>query len=71
MRPGCPQSVPADGVVMVAGQAFGRSHAGKNVAVVIGDTFFQVLDGDIELSAHVRTSDRLIKQFRPNSRTRQ
>ncbi|WP_042411071.1 IS481 family transposase [Streptacidiphilus carbonis] len=63
--------VPADGVVMVAGQRLriGRSHADKTVAIVIEDTVYRVLDGDTELSTHTRTSDKPIKQFRANART--
>lgn len=64
--------VPVDGVVMVAGQRLrvGRSHAGKNMAIVIGDTVFRVLDGGIELSTHTRTSDKPVTEFKATARTR-
>ncbi|MCQ9179858.1 hypothetical protein KMT30_12655 [Streptomyces sp. IBSBF 2953] len=64
--------VPADGVVMVAGQRLrvGRSHAGKTVTIVIEDTVFRVQDGDVELSTHARTSDKPVTQFRATARTR-
>jgi transposase InsO family protein len=64
--------VPADGVVMVAGQRLriGRSHAGKTVVIVIEDTVFRVLDGDTELSTHARTSDKPVTQFKATARTR-
>lgn len=58
--------------MMVAGQRLrvGRSHAGKTVAIVIEDTVFRVLDGDIELSTHARTSDKPVTQFKATARTR-
>ncbi|MFD8708129.1 IS481 family transposase [Kitasatospora sp. NPDC059648] len=64
--------VPADGVVMVAGQRLrvGRSHAGKTVVIVIEDTVFRVLDGDVELSTHARTSDKPVTQFRATAYNR-
>ncbi|WP_282697821.1 IS481 family transposase [Streptomyces sp. CC208A] len=64
--------VPVDGVVMVAGQRLrvGRSHAGKTVVILIEDTVFRVLDGDVELTTHARTSDKPVTQFRATARTR-
>ncbi|WP_193045861.1 IS481 family transposase [Mycolicibacterium baixiangningiae] len=75
--PAGPQSVqrrvPKDGVVMVAGQRFrvGRTHAGTIVTVVVEDHHFRVLDGIKELSLHVRTSSKPIRNFnahRPRKR---
>ncbi|MFJ6054883.1 IS481 family transposase [Streptomyces sp. NPDC092307] len=64
--------VPVDGVVMVAGQRLrvGRSHAGKTVIILIEDTVFRVLDGDVELTTHARTSGKPVTQFRATARTR-
>lgn len=75
--PAGPQSVqrrvPKDGVVMVAGQRLrvGRTHAGTIVTVVVEDHHFRVLDGIKELSLHVRTSTKPIRNFnahRPRKR---
>jgi len=64
--------VPADGVVLVAGQRLrvGRSYAGKTVIIVIEDIVFRVQDGDVELSTHARTSDKPVTQCRATARTR-
>lgn len=66
------RKVPVDGVVMVGGQRLriGRAHAGKAVTILIEDTVFRVLDGDVELSTHARTSDKPIRQFKAVARTR-
>ncbi|EST37653.1 hypothetical protein N566_11835 [Streptomycetaceae bacterium MP113-05] len=66
------RTVPADGVVMVGGQRLriGRAHAGKTVTIFLEDTILRVLDGEIELSTHARTSDKLIRQFKAVTRTR-
>lgn len=57
---------------MVGGQRLriGRAHAGKAVTILIEDTVFRVLDGDVELSTHARTSDKPIRQFKAVARTR-
>jgi transposase InsO family protein len=62
--------VPADGVTMVAGQrlSVGRSHAGKTITIVIEDTVFRVLHGDIELSTHARTSDKPVTRYKAHAR---
>lgn len=48
--------VGADGTFAVAGQKLrpGVAHAGKTVTVVIEETCFRVLDGDVEVSTHPR-----------------
>ncbi|MEU0950280.1 hypothetical protein ABZ379_47760 [Streptomyces canus] len=65
------RKVPADGVVMVGGQRLriGRAHAGKTVTILIEDTGVRVLDGEVELSTHDRTSDKPIRQFKVVART--
>ncbi|MFE6052500.1 hypothetical protein ACFQ6N_17235 [Kitasatospora sp. NPDC056446] len=52
---------------MVANQRLrvGASHAGKTVTIVIEDTVFRVLDGDVELSVHPRKTTGPISRFRP------
>ncbi|MFI1201204.1 IS481 family transposase [Streptomyces sp. NPDC020883] len=61
------RKVPKDGVTMVANQRLrvGASHAGKTVTIVIEDTVFRVLDGDIELSVHPRRATGPISRFHP------
>ncbi|WP_096303523.1 hypothetical protein [Jatrophihabitans sp. GAS493] len=53
--------VPADGVVMVASQRLriGRQHKGKLITIVAEDKHFRVIDGDQELSTHVRTVPKM------------
>ncbi|MEU9737554.1 IS481 family transposase [Streptomyces sp. NPDC048002] len=65
------RKVPPDGRVMLGGQRvrIGRAHAGKTVTIVLEDTCFRVLDGDVELSTHPRTSDKPITGFRAPNRT--
>ncbi|MFD9475144.1 IS481 family transposase [Streptomyces goshikiensis] len=65
------RKVPPDGRVMLGGQRLriGRTHAGKTVTIVLEDTCFRVLDGDVELSTHPRTSDKPITGFRAPNRT--
>ncbi|MDJ0380112.1 IS481 family transposase [Streptomyces sp. G-G2] len=65
------RKVPPDGRVMLGGQRLriGRAHAGKTVMIVLEDTCFRVLDGDVELSTHPRTSDKPITGFRAPNRT--
>ncbi|MEU6768121.1 IS481 family transposase [Streptomyces sp. NPDC046853] len=48
--------VGADGTFAVARQKLrpGIAHAGKTVTVVIEETCFRVLDGDVEISTHTR-----------------
>lgn len=40
------------------------------MTILIEDTVFRVLDGDVELSTHTRTSDKPIRQFKAVARTR-
>lgn len=56
---------------MVASQRLrvGRSHVGKTVVILIEDTVFRVLDGDVELSTHARTNDKPVTQFKATART--
>jgi biopolymer transport protein ExbB len=51
---------------MVARQRLrvGRTHAGKTVTVIAGDTHFRVLDGDQELAVHPRTTSRPVTRFK-------
>jgi hypothetical protein len=61
--PGCgPQPrqairrIGADGTFSIARQKLrpGIAHAGKTVTVIIEETCFRVLDGDVEISTHPR-----------------
>jgi transposase InsO family protein len=58
--------VPADGVVMVAGQRLrvGRVHAGKTVTIVVEDTYYRVLHEDEELSTHPRLTGKSPTHFK-------
>lgn len=38
--------------------------SGKYVTVLIEETVFRVLDGDVELSTHRRTSDKPVTRFK-------
>ncbi|MFJ9908875.1 hypothetical protein ACIRVK_39530 [Streptomyces sp. NPDC101152] len=40
------------------------------MTILIEDAVFRVLDGDVELSTHTRTSDKPIRQFKAVVRTR-
>ncbi|MFE9069215.1 IS481 family transposase [Streptomyces violaceusniger] len=64
------RTVPPEGRVMVAGQRLriGRAHAGKIVTILIEDTVFRILDGDVELSTHPRLSGKPIRQFKAIAR---
>ncbi|MFD1374242.1 hypothetical protein [Actinoplanes sichuanensis] len=64
--------VPADGVAMVAGQRLrvGRTYAGQTVTVMIEDTVFRVLLGDVEISTHARTSTKPVTRFKATARNR-
>ncbi len=60
------RKVPPDGRIMVGGQKLrvGRTHFGKIVTVIVEDTIFRVMDGDVEISTHPRKSNRPIRQYR-------
>jgi hypothetical protein len=57
--------VPNDGITMVAKHRLriGRTHAGKQVTILIEDTHFRVMHGDQELSLHPRNPDIPIRNF--------
>ncbi|MBB4682670.1 hypothetical protein [Amycolatopsis jiangsuensis] len=65
------RTIPADGITQVGGQRLriGRAHAGKTVVIVPEDDVFRVLHNDIELSTHVRKTDKPITHLRASSRT--
>ncbi|MFI0451249.1 hypothetical protein [Actinomadura sp. 6N118] len=48
--------IGADGTFSIARQKLrpGIAHAGKTVTVIIEETCFRVLDGDVEISTHPR-----------------
>lgn len=64
--------VPADGVAMVAGQRLrvGRTYAGQTVTILIEDTVFRVLLGEVEISTHARTSTKPVTRFKAHARNR-
>lgn len=66
------RTIPADGITQVAGQRLrvGRAHAGKTIVVLAEDTVFRVLHNDIEISTHVRKSDKRITYLRATRRPR-
>lgn len=66
------RTIPADGITQVAGQRLrvGRAHAGKTVVVLAEDTVFRVLHNDIEISTHVRKTDKRITYLRATRRPR-
>ncbi|BEL04456.1 hypothetical protein Q0Z83_026470 [Actinoplanes sichuanensis] len=57
---------------MVAGQRLrvGRTYAGQTVTVMIEDTVFRVLLGDVEISTHARTSTKPVTRFKATARNR-
>jgi transposase InsO family protein len=59
--------VGKDGVVMVTRQSLriGRTHAGKQVTIIVEDTHLRVLHNGEELSLHARTSNQLVTRFKP------
>lgn len=62
--------VPADGVAMVAGQRLriGPPYAGQTVTVIIEDTVFRVMLGDLGVSTHARTSAKPVTRFKAHPR---
>jgi ribosomal protein L27 len=62
--------VGSNGQVMVAGQRLpvGRTHSGKTVTVLVEDTIFRVLDGDVELSTHARDNNKPVTRFKAHAR---
>jgi hypothetical protein len=65
------RTIPADGITQVAGQRLrvSRTHAGKTVTIVIEDTVFRVLDGDVELSAHARKNTGPVSGYKAIERS--
>ncbi|MGO4753518.1 integrase core domain-containing protein, partial [Streptomyces sp. 2MCAF27] len=63
--------VARGGRVMVAGQwlSLGARHVGKVVTIQVEDSFFRVLDGDVELSTFPRDPNKPLRQFRANAKT--
>jgi transposase InsO family protein len=61
--------VGADGTFVVARQKLrpGVAHAGKTVTVVIEETCFRVLDGEVEISTHPRKGDP-VTRYRADAR---
>ncbi|MEU6190782.1 IS481 family transposase [Nocardia sp. NPDC047038] len=55
--------IGADGTFQVAGQKLrpGIAHAGKTVTVVIEETCFRVLDGEVEISTHPRKGGQVTR----------
>lgn len=64
--------VPADGIAMVAGQRLrvGRTYAGQTVTVLIEDTIFRVMLGEVEISTHARTTTKPVTRFKAHARSR-